>query len=271
LDQARGTMTAIQVRLNKSDPERFVASQASVFPVAVENTSKDLNLSLYVLLGAVGLLLLIGCSNLANLTLVRAARRAREISICRALGASRGRIIGRLVTESLLLSMGGAAVGLLLSKVIKEGLLKFHLPVPRPEDIEMTGQVFAFATAVSLLTTLLFGLAPAISVSNIDVNEALKAGGRPGAWSSRARGRQVLTTAQVSLALILLCGSGLLIRSFVKVVQTGLGFKTQQLSVTNIDLPDLRYPNAASRARFYDALVARARVIYDDGVSRRTL
>jgi putative ABC transport system permease protein len=260
LDQARAVMSGLQARLNKSDAERYPATDANVFPFTVEDTSPERNLALYVLLGAVGFLLLIGCANLANLTMARARRRAREIAIRRAVGASRGRIVTQLLTESLLVSLAGAAVGVLLAQATIKGLAHY-LPVPRPEDIGLNWSVFAFAGGVSILTTLLFGLAPAVTASAISVNEALKTRGGGGASAPLARSRQALTAAEVALALILLCGAGLLIRSFAKLVQIGVGFKTEQLAVANVNLPELRYPDAPSRARFYNALVQRARAI----------
>jgi putative ABC transport system permease protein len=269
LDQLRVSISALQERLNKSDKERFVFTQSSVFPAAVEDQSPYINLALYILLGAVGLLLLIGCANLANLTTARAAKRAREISIRRALGATRARVIGQLLTESLLLSIAGTVVGVLLAQAIIQGLLRSHAPISRPEEIELNWLVFAFAAAVSLLTTLLFGLAPAITVSKVGVNEALKSRGGGGVSASMNRGRNLLTTAEVGLAVVLLCGSGLLIRTFVNLLQTGLGFRTEKLLVADINLPEVRYPDAASRNRFYDTLLPRVRAI--PGVSLATV
>jgi putative ABC transport system permease protein len=260
LNQARAAMTTLQASLNKSDPERYISSDASVFPVTVEDQSPDLNLALYVLLGAVGLLLLIGCGNLANLTLARATRRAREIAVRRALGASRSRIIGHLLTESLLVSLAGAAASVLLAYALIRTLPWFHMPVRRPDEIELNGAVFVFGAAVSILTTLLFGLAPAVTASGASVSDALKTRGS-GATAALARTRRMLTAAEVALALILLSGAGLLIRSFATLVRTGAGFSTEQLAVIDVDPPEVRYPDAASRTRFYDILLQRARAI----------
>jgi putative ABC transport system permease protein len=266
LDQARTALSARQDQLYKSDKERFPLWEASVFPVSQEDQSPDTSLALYALLGAVGALLLIGCANLANLTLARAAKRAREISIRRALGASRGRIIGQLLTESFLLSIAGAALGMVLAQLIVPALAAH---VPRPQDVELNWIVFAFAAAVSLLTTFLFGLAPAISVSKVSVNEALKSRGGGGASALMARGRVVLTTVEVALAVVLLCASGVAIRSFTKLLQTGLGFRTEKLMTADISLPAAHYPDAASRGRFYATLLARARTI--PGVATATV
>jgi putative ABC transport system permease protein len=140
-------------------------------------------------------------------------------------------------------------------------LHRFDLPVPRPEDIEMNWWVFAFAAGVGLLTTLLFGLAPAVTASNVSISEALKSRGGGGSSAALARSRQILTVAEVSLAVILLCGSGLLIRSFINMTRAGLGFSTERMAVVDIYLPAVRYPDAPGRARFYDALLLRARAI----------
>ncbi len=269
VDQVRVSLGALQKQLNKSDTERFPVEDVSVFRAQTESQSEELSLALYILLGAVGLLLMIGCANLANLTLARAARRTRETSIRRALGASRGRIIGQLLTESLLLSLAGAAVGVLLAQLTMEELLRAHLPVQNAQDVQLNWAVLAFTFAVSLVTTVLFGLAPAIMASRVSVNEALKSRGGGGASAMAARGRSVLTIVEVGLAVVLLCGAGLLTRSFLKLVQTGLGFRTEHLEVARLNLPESRYADDASRGRFYAAAQAAARAI--PGVSAVTV
>lgn len=261
LEQVRVALNALQERLNKSDSERFFTTQVSVFPFTEEDQNPYINLTLYVLLGSVGLLLLIGCANLANLTMARAAKRSREISIRRALGATRARVIGQLMTESFLLSAAGALAGVLLAQGIVQGLLRSNAPILRPEEIELNWFVFTFAAGVCVLTTFLFGLAPAVSVSKIGVNEALKSRGGGGASASIARGRGLLTATEVGLAVVLLCTSGLLIRTFVKLLDAGLGFPTEKLVVADIALPEDRYPDVASRSRFYSSLLARTRAI----------
>ncbi len=261
LGQARSAVSGLQARLNKSNPERYEVSQASVFPLTVENQSEDLNNALYLLLGAVALLLMIGCANLANLTMARAARRAREISVRRALGASRVRIVRQLLTESFLLSAIGAGLSLAILRTTMGELHRLELFVPRPEDIQLNWAVFAFAAGASVVTTALFGLMPAITASNASISEALKSRGGGGASAGLARSRQILTIAEVSLAVMLLCGSGLLIHSFINMTRTGVGFRTERLAVAGIDLPAVRYPDAERRARFYDSLLVRARAI----------
>ncbi len=163
LAQARTQMNGIEQRLAELNPNYNKGWTASVYPFEVEDTSPTLHRALYVLFAAVGMLLLIACANLANLTLARAALRAREISIRLALGATRGRVIRQLVAESLVVSIAGAAAGLLLAHWCIQGMLALKPPdIQRPELIDINWTVFAFAAALSLLTTLLFGLAPSI-------------------------------------------------------------------------------------------------------------
>ena len=182
-----------------------------------ESQSEDLNRALYVLLGAVGLVLLIGCANLANLTLARTARRSREIAVRRALGASRADIVAPAHDESLMLSAAGAAAGRSWRALARSGLLAIApSDAVRPGMGELSLPVFLFATAIGVVTVLLFGLMPAVSESGLDVNAALKAGDRGSSAIRHAR-RQLLTAAEVAMALVLLFGAGLLLRSFVRV------------------------------------------------------
>jgi putative ABC transport system permease protein len=139
-------------------------------------------------------------------------------------------------------------------------MLKLEPPdIQRPELIEINLPVFAFAAAVSILTTLVFGLAPAIAASRSDLNSALKAGGAWGASAARVRSRQFLIAVEVAMALVLVTGAGLMIRSFHEIVSTGVGFETAHLTAADIDLPEKRYPDGASQSRFFRNLMDRAR------------
>jgi putative ABC transport system permease protein len=213
-----------------------------------------------VLLGAVGFLLLIACANLANLTLARATLRSREIGVRLALGATRANIIAKLVAESFLVSLGGALSGLLLARWCIQLMLALKPPdIQRPELIEINLPVFVFAGAAAVLTTLLFGLAPSIAASRADLSTALKSGGGWGTSASRVRSRQFLIAIEVALALVLLSGAGLMIRSFQELVSTGIGFETAHLTTLDIDLPEQRYRDGASQSRFFREVMERVR------------
>ena len=262
IEQARSQMSAIEHRLAELNPQYNKDWTASVFPFEVEDTSPTLHRALYVLLAAVGILLLIACANLANLTLARATLRSREIAIRLALGATRGRIIRQLVAESLLVSVSGAIAGLLLARWCLQGMLAMNPPdIQRPELIAINWTVFAFAAALSLLTTLLFGLAPSIAASGADLATALKSAGGWGGSSARLGSRQFLITIEVALAVILVAGAGLMLRSFYQLISEGVGFSTEHLLTLEINLPQQRYPTGESQSRFFENLLERVEAL----------
>ncbi len=260
LGQARAEMDGIARRLQASHKEIDEGWFTSVFPFAIEDTGPEVHRAIYVLMGAVGFLLLIACANLANLTLARAALRSREIAVRLALGASRARIVAQLATESFAVSLAGAAAGLVLAQWCIKLLLAFEPQgIVRPEAIRIDAGVFAFAALASVATTLLFGLAPALAASRQDLNTALKSGGVRGGSAARVRSRQFLIAAEVALALVLVVGAGLMIRSFEALLAVGLGFRTSQVTIADVELPAARYPDPASRSRFFSELMQRAR------------
>ena len=260
LAQARAEMDGIAHRLQASQKEIDEGWVASVFPFATEETGPEVHRAIYVLMGAVGFLLLIACANLANLTLARAALRSREIAVRLALGASRARIVAQLATESFVVSIAGAAVGLLLAQWCVKLLLAFEPQgIMRPEAIRIDAGVFAFAAVASVATTLLFGLAPALAASRQDLNTTLKAGGMRGGSAARVRSRQFLIAAEVALALVLVVGAGLMIRSFEALLAVGVGFRTSHVTIADVELPAARYPDDAARSRFFSELLQRAR------------
>jgi putative ABC transport system permease protein len=270
LAQARTQMDGIEQRLAEQNPSYNKGWTASVYPFEVEDTSPTLHRALYVLLAAVGMLLLIACANLANLTLARATLRAREITIRLALGATRGRVIRQLVTESLVVSIAGAGAGLILAHWCIQGMLALKPPdIQRPELIDINWTVFAFAAALSLLTTLLFGLAPSIAASGADLNATLKSAGGWSVSAARLRSRQFLITIEVALALMLVAGAGLMLRSFYQLVQEGVGFDTEHLLTLEVSLPQQRYPSGESQSRFFHSLLDRARAL--PGVTMATV
>jgi putative ABC transport system permease protein len=270
LAQARAEMTGIAENLAKSDAKLDEGWSVGVSSFEAEDTSPTLHRALYVLQAAVLFLLLIACANVANLTLVRAATRSREMAIRLALGASRARIAAYLLTESLLISGAGAALGLVLAHWSIRLILALKPPdIQNPELIEIDGTVLVFACAIAIFTAVLFGLIPAITVSRSDIQGALRAGGGWGASAGRKWASQLLIAAEVALALVLLTGATLMIRSFQNLVATGIGFQTAHLLVADVALPEKRYPDGASQSRFFRTLLDGVRNL--PGVSGATV
>jgi putative ABC transport system permease protein len=270
LAQARAEMSGITANLAKTNPNLDEGWSVAVYPFDVEDTSPSLHRALFVLQAAVLCLLLIACANLANLTLVRASGRSREIAVRLALGASRARIVAQLLTESLLISGAGALAGLAVAQGSIKLILALKPPdIQRPELIGIDAGVLAFTCATAVVTALLVGLIPAMAASRSDIQSAIRTGGGWGASAGRKRASQVLVAAEVALAVVLLTGASLMIRSFQKLVAAGIGFETAHLEVADIDLPAKRYPDAASQARFFRAALERVRAL--PGVGAATL
>ncbi len=270
LAQARAEMAGIAKRLEKSEGEFDEGWQIAMFPFSVEDTNPGVRQALYVLMGAVGFLLLIACANLANLTLARAALRSREIAVRLALGATRGRIVTQLASEALVLSLAGAALGLLLAHWAI-GLMLALKPedIQRPELIGMDFRVFGFAAAAAIVTTVLFGLIPSLGASRADLSGMLKSGGW-GASAVRVRSRQFLIAVEVALALMLVTGAGLMIRSIREVLAVGIGFDTTHLLSADVELPARSYPDGPSRSRFFRGLIERVQAIPGVGAAAVT-
>jgi putative ABC transport system permease protein len=261
LERARAELESIAQRLAQSDPDLDKGWHVAAFPFSVEDSNPKVHRALYVLMGAVGFLLLIACANLANLTLARVALRAREIAVRLALGATRSRIIGALAGEALVVSLAGAALGLLLAHWAIQLMLALKpQDIQRPELIALNLPVFAFTAAAALLTTILFGVIPALGASRADLSVMLKSGGW-GVTAARVRSRQFLIAVEVALALMLVTGAGLMIRSFRELIATGVGFDTTRLTSADIELPAKSYPDGPSRSRFFRALIDRAQAI----------
>jgi putative ABC transport system permease protein len=218
--------------------------------------------AVYVLLGAVGFVLLIACTNVANLLLARASAREAEMAVRTALGAKRSRLVRQLLTESVMLSLVGAGVGLLLA-VWGVDLLTRLKPegIPRLDNVGVDGTVILFTFATAVVTGVLFGLVPAFSVTR-GVSNALKEGGR-GAVAARAgnRARGVLVVVELALAVMLLAGAGLLLRSFMKLQAVDPGFRVGQALTFDLTLPDARYKEDARRTAFFDQLLPRLRAL----------
>jgi putative ABC transport system permease protein len=206
----------------------------------------------------VGFVLLIACANVANLLLARSSARHKEFALRAALGASRARIVRQLLTESALLSVLGAMLGVLMA-VWGRNLLLAAIPgeVPFWMKFDLDLRVLAFTFAISLLTGLIFGVAPALQGAKPDLNEALKEGGRGGGGGGHNRLRSVLVVAEVALSLVLLVGAGLMVRSFAKLQHVNSGIKPENVLTVEVPLPRAKYPADAQQAAFFQQLVAR--------------
>jgi putative ABC transport system permease protein len=235
MEQARTDMDAIMASLAEQYPKTNTDRRMHIESL-FENTVQDVRSTLYILLGAVGFVLLIACANVANLLLARAAARHREIALRTALGAGRVRIIRQLLTESVVLSLAGGALGLLLAVWGTDALLA-AVPggVPRVEAVGVDLRVLGFTLGIAVLTGLFFGLVPALAASRPDLNDALKEGER-GSTGRRHVVRDVLVVSEVALALVLLVGAGLMIRSVWSLQQVALGFDPANLLTMQISL-----------------------------------
>jgi putative ABC transport system permease protein len=196
------------------------------------------------MMAAVGMLLLIGCANLANLTLARATAREREIAVRAAMGAGRGRLIRQFLTENVLLALAGGVLGIGVAYATMAALLHALPPnsLPREVDVRMDGRVLLFAFIVSALTGILFGLAPALGVTRINLASSLKENARGAIGGARKRMRSALVVAEIALSFILLVGAGLLIRSFFRMQHADLGFDTTNVLTAGLNIANKRFP-----------------------------
>jgi len=256
LDQAQSGVSAINVRLAQQFSDTNKGWDASL-SLLHERLVREVKLSLLVLLGAVGFVLLIACANVANLLLARSAARQKEIAIRAAMGASRGRVVRQMLTESLLLAIIGGVAGTLLSIWLTDVLISM-LPegAPRIDQVGIDYRVLAFAIGVSALTGIVFGLAPALQASKLDVSSSLKEGGRSGQGHLRSRARSLLLIGEVALSLMLLVGAGLLIRSFARLQEVRPGFNPHNVLMACLALPGAKYKEE-QRPEFFRQLVER--------------
>ena len=241
-------------------PNEYQPDFAGSVSPAAEELVGDIRPVILVLMGAVGLLLLIACANVASLFLARAEARQREMAVRAALGARTGRIVRQLLTESALLATGGGLLGLLLSVWAVRALVAAAPPtLPRLDAIEVDGWVLAFTALTTLSTSVLFGLAPALRAARPDLFRALTEGGRGGsAGASRQRLRRGLVVSQIALSLVLIISAGLLIRSFARMRAVDPGFVAEQLLTARIELSPVRYRSNEQVRAFYERLVRRA-------------
>ncbi len=241
LKQAQTRVSAINAQLDKQFHETNKGWDVSLWTLH-ERLVREVKPSLLVLLGAVGLVLLIACANVANLLLARSAARQKEIAIRAAMGASRTRVLRQMLTESILLSAIGGIAGLVLSIWLTD-LLMSMLPegAPRFEQIGIDYRVLTFALGVSALTGVLFGIVPALQASKLDVTSALKEGGRGAEGHRRRSARSLLLIGEVALSLMLLVGAGLLIKSFLRLQEIRPGFNAHNVLIANLALPYPKY------------------------------
>ncbi len=261
LEQARADLDL----LSKQIEQQFPQSNTNVIFTAVsvhEEMTRDYRGALLIMLGAVGLVLLIACANVANLLLASAAARQKEVAIRIALGASRRRIASQLLTESVLLSLAGGAFGLLLASWGMDLLIAYGpAGVPRLHDVSLDRYVLVFTFAVATLTGLIFGLAPALHASTSDPGHMLKDGGRGSAGSGRSRTRSALIVSEVALSLMLLVGAGLLIKSFWRLLQTDAGFEPKGVLTMDIPLSRTTYNKPELQSAAFQQLVARMKTL----------
>jgi putative ABC transport system permease protein len=255
LETAQAEMHALAGRIKADRPDAFPEDwDLALTPLSDQVTSPGMRRAMFVLLGAVGLVLLIACANVANLQLARAASRAREIAVRVALGASPADLVRQLLAESVLLALVGGVLGILLALWGVPALLSLNESnLPPSTAIGIDGKVLGFTLLLSLLTGLLFGLAPALRVARTSLHETLKEGGRGAAGDRGGLAlRRALVMGTVAVALTLLVGAGLLTRSFSRLLQVDPGFRPDNVLTFNIGLPAARYPNDTVRVAYFD-------------------
>ena len=266
--QAQAEMDGLAEQMKQQYPAAYPKDGGltlSVVPL-LSQVVGDIRLALLVLFGAVGFVLLIACANVANLLLARASVRQKEIAIRAAVGASRWRLLRQLLTESVLLALAGGLLGLLMAVVtVKVLRVLGAASIPRLNEVGIDGRVLAFTFLVSLATGVVFGLVPAWRTSQVDLNEALKDGGRRSTGGPTGRGpwhiRNLLVVAEVALSLVLLIGAGLLIRSYQRIANASPGYDTHNVLSLRLALPATRYPNADAVIAFYQRLGERMQAL----------
>jgi putative ABC transport system permease protein len=260
LTQANAEVNAIAYRMRRQYPENYPPEGWGAYAVSLhEQIVGRMRLPLLVLLGAVSLVLLIACANVASLLLARSTVRRKEIAVRAALGASRRRITRQLLTENLLLAFCGGGLGLLIALWGTDQLVSLSSQtLPRMKEVGIDGRVLGFTLLASMLTGLVFGLMPVIEASKLDLNEVLKEGGRRGAVSAgQKRLRSLIVVAEFALALVLLIGAGLLSRSFWRLQNVSPGFETENALTFQITLPWASYTGSRQAAAFFQQAIDR--------------
>jgi putative ABC transport system permease protein len=262
--QAEVDLRPIIEDLKKAEPAQFPDNWRVGLLSFKETFPSDIRENLWILFGAVGLLLLIACANVSNLLLSKASARQKEMAVRAALGASRSRLIRQLLTESLLIAVTGGALGVTLAFGCLRAILVIVPPntIPDESEIALNTQVLLFTVLVSAMTSVLFGLAPALHTSAGDLANPLREAGRGLQGGLRqALLRKGLVVAEVALSLMLLVGAGLMMRTFMAVQDVELGFRSDRLLTMRIPLPEQRYPDRERRVAFFEELLRRVSAI----------
>jgi putative ABC transport system permease protein len=255
LERATSEMRSIFAELEREFPQRNARRTVMLIPLQ-EQMVGELRPALFALVGAVVLVLLVACVNVANLLLARSATRARELGMRTALGARRGRLVRQMLIESLVLAVAGGIAGLAVAALCHRGLLALvgdRIPMPRLDQVALDLPVVAFTMVTALATGILFGLVPAF-VSTSHASDALRDGGRHGGSRRLRRVLSTLVVGEVALSLVLLAGAGLLMRSFVKLQSIDPGFRAEGVLTAGVQLPATRYNPAQAGSFFRDAL-----------------
>jgi predicted permease len=261
VEQAQAEMATNSQRMELTYPEadkgweaRLISLQEFMIEVF------DVRPSIMMLMGTVGLVLLIACANVAGLLLARGTGRKHEIAVRSAMGAGRGRLVQQFLSENILIAIAGAGVGLLLASW---GIKILHAAVSYNEwvnslEFGIDTPVLIFTISLSLLTVLLFGLVPALQVSRSDLHETLKEGGRSGGLGvARGKARRVFVVVEVALALVLLTGAGLMIKSFLETISANPGFNPRELLTAEVSLPTYKYGSPSQQAAFFQQVTEK--------------
>jgi putative ABC transport system permease protein len=254
-EQAQAEMDLIMSRLSP-------VWRAAVIPL-LDYYVGDIRTPLFVLMGAAGFVLLIACVNVGNLQLARGSTRQKEISLCASLGASRGRVVRQLLAESLVLAVIGGALGVLVGLAGIRALKVFVPDIPRLGQVTLDTPTLLFTMAMSAITGLLFGILPALRLSDSGLQGGLTTGGRVAGTHSGSRLRQVFMVSEIALALVLLTGAGLLLKSFSRLLKVHTGFQPEKLLAATINLPSAKYREPYLRAEFVNRLVEKLEVLPD--------
>jgi putative ABC transport system permease protein len=263
LDRARAEMSTLAAQLKRESPDSYPEDWTLTVTTLNERATGQVRPALLILLGAVGFVLLIGCANVANLLLARAATRLKEVAIRTALGANRWQVVRQLLTESVLLALVGGLVGLGLAYLGVKALVALNpTNLPRVEELRIDGPVMAFTLVISLVTGVLFGLAPALQTSRTNLRDTLNESAR-GATADRGgrNVRRALVVSELALALTLLVGAGLLIRSFARLQRVEPGFDPRNVLTMTLSLPQSKYASDTQQLAFFDQALPRVAAV----------